>query len=207
MSEETEKSQVNKKAKFSSFYDLIIARRSIRQFKSKPVQQELLVKIVNAGRLAPSAANLQPLEYIIVFNSKLNKKIFDCLNWANYLGDEGKPKPGYEPAAYIIGLINLSIKEKGYEYDVGASFENMILTALEEGVGSCWIRSINRKKLSQILEIPSNYIIDSVLALGYPDEEPIVEEVKHSIKYWKDQEDRLHVPKRRLIDIIHYNKF
>jgi nitroreductase len=90
---------------------------------------------------------------------------------------------------------------------VGAAAENMILTAWEEGIGSCWLHSVERKNIKEILKIPENYKIDSVIALGYPDEKPVVEEMDGSLKYWKDKQECLHVPKRKLEDIVHFNIF
>ncbi|MCI4446263.1 MAG: nitroreductase family protein, partial [Candidatus Aminicenantes bacterium] len=108
---------------------------------------------------------------------------------------------------YIIILVNTNIREKGYEYDVGAAAQNIILGALSKGIGSCWLISINRERLREVLKIPDNYLIDSVLALGYPAEEPVIEDFKGSIKYWKDEAGVLHVPKRKLEDILHINLF
>jgi len=190
-----------------SLYDLIISRRSIRQFKQEPVSRDILQKFINASRLAPSAANRQPLEFVVVDEEKIRKEVFTCLKWAAYIAPEGNPKPGHEPVAYIVVLVNSEIREKGFEWDVGAAIENMILAALEKGIGSCWLLSVDREKLREILNIPENYKIDSVLALGYPDENPVIEDMKDSIKYWKDQAGQLHVPKRKLEDVIHFNKF
>lgn len=190
-----------------SLYELILSRRSIRQFKPEPVSRDILKKLVNAARLAPSGANLQPLEFIVVDDKELRKLLFPCLKWAAYIAPEGDPKPGHEPTAYIIVLVNLQVRDEGYERDVGAAVENMILAALEEGIGSCWIASADRDKIQEMLKIPVNYKIDSLLVLGYPDEEPKVEEMKESIKYWKDKKGRLHVPKRILGNIIHFNGF
>lgn len=190
-----------------NLYELIVARRTIRQFRPESLSRDILEKIVNAARLAPSAANLQPLEFIVVDEQELRTQIFPCLRWAAYITPEGNPKPGHEPMAYIITLVNTHIKENGFEYDAGAAIENMILTALEQGVGSCWLLSVEKEKIQGILEIPASHKIDSVLALGYPDEEPLVEEMKDSVKYWKDRNGRLHVPKRKLNDIIRFNGF
>jgi nitroreductase len=190
-----------------SFYNLILSRRSIRQFKPEPVSREILEKLVNAARLAPSAANIQPLEYIVVDDKELKQKLFPCLKWAAYISPKGDPKPGQEPAAYIVVLVKSSLKEKGYEYDAGAAAENIILAAWEQRVGSCWIISVEREKVQEILKIPGAYKIDSVIALGFPDEKPVIEEIKDSVRYWKDEEGRLHVPKRGLKDIIHFNGF
>ena len=84
---------------------------------------------------------------------------------------------------------------------------NMILTALEQEIGCCWIGSIDKEKLTDILSIPSIYEIDSILALGYPAEEPVVEEFIDSVDYWKDDEGVLHVPKRGLQELIHWDGF
>ena len=190
-----------------SLYALILSRRSIRQFNPEPVPRDILEKLVDAARLAPSAANLQPLEFIVVDDVELRKQIFPCLKWAAYIAPEGNPKPGHEPVAYIVVLVNLQVRDRGYERDVGAAVENMILAAWEEGIGSCWILSVERNKVREMLKIAMNYKIDSVLALGYPDEKPIAEDMKDSLKYWKDKEGCLHVPKRILEDIIHFNIF
>ncbi len=190
-----------------SLYDLVLSRRTIRQFKQVPVSREVLKKIVNAGRLAPSAANLQPLEFLVVDGEGLRSKVFPCLKWAGYIAPDGDPKPGQEPQAYIVVLVNTKIRKKGFEWDVGASMENMILTAWEEGIGACWLLSVDRTSLKKLLKIPQNFRLDSVLALGYPAESPMIEDFKDSIEYWKDREGSLHVPKRRLEDVIRYNTF
>ncbi len=189
-----------------SVYELILKRRTIRRFQQKPLSRDFLTKLVNAGRLAPSGANMQPLEFIVIDDEALLGKVFATLKWAAYIAPAGDPPPGKRPVAYITVLINKQIKENG-EVDAAAAIENMILVALEEGVGSCWLGSVERTKLAKILNIPNYFKIDSVLALGYPDESPVVEEAKDSIKYWKDETGTLHVPKRKLEHVIHFNKF
>src|SRR5512141_570271 len=186
-------------------YDLAVERRTIRRFKPKPVPRELLERLVNAGRLAPSAANVQPLEFVVVDRDGPRAEVFPCLKWAAYITPAGDPGPGEEPKAYVVTLVNTKIREKMFEYDVGAAMENMTLAALEEGVGSCWMLSIDRDKLRAILGIPDHYRIDSVLALGYPAEEPAVEVMGESCRYWKDEAGRLHVPKRPLASVAHFN--
>ena len=190
-----------------SLYDVIAGRRTIRRFKPEPVARELLERLVNVGRLAPSAANLQPLEFVVVDEAGLKAEVFPCLKWAAYIVPAGDPKPGEEPAAYIVTLANTKVREKMFEYDVGAAMENMILAALAEGVGSCWMLSIDRDKLRAVLGVPEDYRVDSVLALGYPAEEPAAEVMGESCRYWKDADGRLHVPKRALASVIHLNRF
>ncbi|MCX6569853.1 MAG: nitroreductase family protein [Candidatus Aminicenantes bacterium] len=190
-----------------SFYDVIAGRRTIRRFKPEPVDRELLERLVDVGRLAPSAANLQPLEFIVVDETGLKAEVFPCLKWAAYIAPAGDPKPGEEPAAYIVTLANTKVREKMFEYDIGAAMENMLLAALAEGVGSCWLLSIDRDKLRVVLGVPEDYRVDSVLALGYPAEEPTAEVMGESCRYWKDADGRLHVPKRALASVIHFNRF
>jgi nitroreductase len=188
-------------------YDLAVERRTIRRFKPEPVPRELLEQLVNAARLAPSAANVQPLEFIVVDDARVKAEVFPALKWAAYIAPAGDPGPGEEPAAYVVTLVNSKLREKMFEYDVGAAMQNMILTALAEGVGACWLLSIDRDKLRATLGVPEGFRIDSVLALGYPAEEPAAEVIGESCRYWKDEAGRLHVPKRTLEAVLHVNRF
>ena len=187
-----------------TFYDLILKRRTIRRFKEKKIPHQILERCVNAARLAPSAANLQPCEYLIIDGENLLDQVFPTLHWAGYISD-GIPPPAEAPTAYIIVLINKEIKAPKYRYDVGFGVENMLLTALEEGIGSCCFASIDRDRLRKNLNIPQKYVIDLVVALGYPNEAPVEEKLKESVKYWKDEHGVLHVPKRELKSILHRN--
>lgn len=188
-------------------YDLIVSRRTVRRFRRDPVPRETLARIANAGRLAPSAANLQPLEFVAVDDAAVRKAVFPCLRWAAYIAPAGNPAPGEEPAAYIVLLVNSNVREKGYEYDAGAAMENMILAARDEDLGSCWLISVDKERIREILGVPGDYRVDAVLALGFPAEDPEVEDFAGSIKYWKDEAGRLHVPKRRLDTVLHINGF
>ena len=90
--------------------------------------------------------------------------------------------------------------------DIGAAAENIILSLWADGVGSCWIASLDKDKLKAILNIPDKYRIDSVIAGGFPAEYPQLEEDSCNVKYWLDDKNRLHVPKRPLRDILRFNK-
>jgi len=190
-----------------SVYELVTKRRTIRSFQQRPISRPLLEKLANAARLAPSGANLQPLEFIIVDDPVILKKVFATLRWAAYIAPAGNPAEDKQPMAYIIVLINTEIKKEKGEVDAAAAIENMILVALEHGVGSCWLGSINRSEIQKIFNIPEKFQIDSILALGYPAEAPVLEVLEHSVKYWKDDLGVLHVPKRNLADILHINQF
>ena len=66
---------------------------------------------------------------------------------------------------------------------------------------------MDKDRVKTLLNVPANYKVDSVIALGYPAEAPVIEDLKDSVEYWKDEEGRLHVPKRKLEDVIHFNEF
>ena len=187
-------------------YEIILKRRTVRRFQPRSVPYSILEKMVNAGRLAPSAANLQPCEFLIVDDPNLTAAVFSTLKWAGYVAPAGNPPEGKEPAAYIILLLNQTENKYG-TVDAAAAIENMILTALEEGVGSCWLGSVDRGRLTKILNIPDYCRIDSVLALGYPDQENQVENFSDSVKYWLDEKGNFHVPKRSLKDVFHRNTY
>lgn len=183
-------------------YEAIRKRRTIRRFKQDPVSVDVLRKLIDAARIAPSAGNNQPVKYIVCINSKKNQKVFEGLRWAGYIAPAGDPPVGERPTAYILVLLDREIRPSGCERDVGAAVENILLAAMAEGIGSCWLGSIDRAKLRQLFEVKNEYEIDSVLALGYPNEEPEMFEMEDSIKYYKDDQGTLHVPKRRLDDIL-----
>ncbi|MBN2185833.1 MAG: nitroreductase family protein [Dehalococcoidia bacterium] len=191
-----------------STYELAISRRSIRRFKQIAVPYEILEKCVDAARLAPSAANLQPLEFIIVDDEQLLDKVFrTLLTWAASLGSQGIPPVGSRPKAYIAILRNKNLGITFSVYDVGLAVENMVLVALEEGIGSCCLGSADQDRLAAVLNIPDDYEIALVLALGYPDESPVEEPFDSSTKYWKDDNGVLHVPKKSLKKVLHRNAF
>jgi len=188
------------------FIGLMETRRSIRQFKQRSIPQEIIEKCVSTARLAPSARNLQPLEFIYIDNEQLVSKIFPLLKWAGYINPDGNPKKGREPVSYLVILLNKNIYDNNYKYDVGAAIENFILSTWGYGIGSCWLLSVNRNKLRSLLKLSDKFEIDSVIALGYPDEEPVIVDTDESIQYYKDEQNRLHVPKRKLKKIYHLNE-
>jgi len=189
-------------------YEAAVSRRTIRRFTQKPVPMRVLKKILNAARLAPSGGNIQPCEYVLVTEKSLLEKVFSTLKWAMYLGSSGAPSEGERPTAYVVVLVNTRRKAEGGEVDCAAAIENMVLTAWEEGVGACWMASVDRERLRGILSIPEHCRICFVVALGYRAEEPVVEDMKgEDVKYWRDENGVLHVPKRRLEDIVFTNVY
>jgi len=190
-----------------SVYETILKRRSIRCYKNTKIPYEVLEKCVNAARLAPSAQNRQPCEFIVVDREDLLYKVFDTLGWGGYIKTEEILSAGEEAKAYIVLLINENTGSNRSEFDTGIAAGYITLAALEHGIGSCCFASINQKELRQILNIPDTHRIAMVIALGYPNESPVIEEFTGSTNYWRDGEGTLHVPKRKLADILHRNGY
>lgn len=187
-------------------YDIIVSRRTIRRFSQTPLDSNHLKKFVNAARVAPSAANLQPLEYLIVTEKMRCAELFRALGWAAYIQPKWVPAEHERPTAYIVVLVK-DAKNPYYKYDVGFAAENIVLAAEAEGVGTCILCNIQRDMIQQIFKIPSSLVVDMVIACGYKVEKPVVEDMTDSVKYWRDEHEVLHVPKRRLDDIIHLNVY
>jgi len=191
------------------FMEIVRSRRTIRFFKQDPIGEDVLSELVEAARRAPSASNGQPLEYVIVNDKGQVERVFEQLAWGAYVQPRRDPPAGRRPVAYIAVLIN-SERELGRfgVVDAAAAIENILLAAWSKGIGSCWLASVKRENAAEILDIPEQCRIDSVVALGYPDETPLLEEcTSDSIEYYLDDNDRLHVPKRPLKKITHVNKF
>ena len=184
--------------------DIVKANRSYRRFhEQKQIDEKTLRELVNLARLSPSAANLQPLKYVICADPELNKQIFPTLAWAGYLRPWMGPEEGERPTGYIVILGDTEIS-KNFGCDHGIAAQSIMLGAAEKGLGGCMIGSIEREQLRKVLSIPGRYEILLVLALGYPKEKVVLEEVgpDGDIKYYRDANDVHHVPKRTLDEVI-----
>ncbi len=194
-------------------YEAVTKRRSIRRFKNKPVPYEILEKCVEAARIAPSGRNLQVCEYIAINDEAILPGIFENIGGSVKLPpDKGGPRPDQTAMAYIIILINKSL-EVGAEqrrisyYDVGMAAENIILVAMENGLGCCPVLRFDESAIKPILNIPDNYDVALVIVMGVPDESPVAEEASGSINISVDDKGVRHVPKRKLANILHHNRF
>ncbi len=184
--------------------DLILKSRSYRRFHQEvAIERETLKELVNLARLSPSAANLQPLRYILVCDPQQNATVFSYLSWAGYLKDWPGPVEGERPSAYIIILGDNEVSSS-IDCDHGITAQSIMLGAAEKGLGGCIIASVQKRKLREALEIPSRYEILLVLALGKPKETVVVDEMEPTgdIKYWRGSDDVHHVPKRSLEELI-----
>ena len=184
--------------------DLIKKNRTYRRFyEDFAIERNTLEELVDFARLSASAANRQPLKYILSCEKNKNNLIFPTLAWAGYLKDWRGPIEGEKPSAYIVMLYDTEIS-KDYWCDPGIAAQSILLGATEKGLGGCMFASVKRNELRLALKIEERYEILYVLAIGKPKEKVVLETVgpKGDIKYWRDSQGVHHVPKRPLREII-----
>jgi nitroreductase len=167
----------------------------------------LLRDLIEAARLSGSAKNMQPLKYMLFNNAADCERIFPTLAWAGYLKEWHGPQEGEKPTAYIVQLGDLDLTNDWW-CDDGIAAQSMMLTAVEAGFGGCIIGSVQRAKLREILDISERFDIIQVFALGKPAEDVVLDEAtagedgEIDIRYWRDNQDVHHVPKRSLDELI-----
>lgn len=183
--------------------ELVRRTRSYRRFyQERQINTADLSQLVELARLSASGSNKQALKFIIVNEKEKCETVFPCTAWAGYIKEWDGPAEGEKPSAYIIILGDKDISNS-FGVDHGIAAQSIMIGASEKGLGGCMIASLKREKLKKDLELPGHYEVLLVLALGYPREKVVIEEVKNdNIKYWRDEDDVHHVPKRRLDDLI-----
>jgi nitroreductase len=147
------------------YNDLIRVRESIRDYDpQKPVSRETLERILDAGRMAPSACNCQPWEFLVIESPEMLEKMRACYH-----------REWFKDAPHI--LVVLGLKDKawvrgfdGYnsiETDLSIVMTHLILAAENEGVGTCWIEAYDPAILRKALELDDNQVVFSITPLGY----------------------------------------
>lgn len=184
-------------------YETIKKRRTIRKFSKTPLTNKDIMQIIDCARLAPYAANLQPLKFKIVTDEEIRLRVYPHIVYAGYLGD-WNPNFDETPSAFIVVLNDTTIKAtKNSEVDCGAAIASMCFAATELGIDSCWIGSANRVALKEILKIPEHLDITYILGLGYGEQSvKVVDMIENDPKYVLDSKGNIIVPKRTLQEII-----
>jgi nitroreductase len=183
--------------------DLVYKTRSYRRFdESHHIDLKILEGLIDLARMSASAANRQPLKYLLYNTPEHCERIFPSIAWAAYLKEWQGPLSGEKPSAYIIILGDRSITES-FGVDHGIAAQSIMLGATEAGLGGCMIASIKREALRDELKIPERFDILLILALGKPAEKILIDKIKsNDVKYWRDDQDNHHVPKRPLDELI-----
>jgi len=160
---------------------MLTSRRSVRKFKPDPVPRELLEKIVDAGRLAPTARNVQPWEFVVVTDAAKRAALAEVNEYGKFIAQA--------PACIVV----LSQPTKYYLEDGSAATTNMLNAAAALGLGSCWVAGDKKPyaaKIVQMVGAPPDMRLVASIALGYPDE-TLTPAVK----------------KRALADVLHWERF
>jgi nitroreductase len=150
--------------------DLLFERRSIRKYKTTPVEQEKVDKLIKAALLAPSSKGIRPWEFIVVEDKdNLNKLSMSKPHGSTFL------------CGAALGIVVIADTTKNDVYIEDTSIASVIIQLQAEamGLGSCWIQIRNRmhddkvtaeEYIREILAIPENYSVEAIISIGYPDE-------------------------------------
>jgi len=151
------------------FYDVVQKRLSVRSYKPDPVPDDVLNRVLEAGRLAPSAKNLQPWKFIIVKDPEVRKALVPACRGQAFIAE----------APVVIcacAVVEQAWKGMGGYWsaeavDVTIAIEHMMLAAAAEGLGTCWIGAYTEADVKRVLSIPENVKPIALTPLGYPTRE------------------------------------
>jgi nitroreductase len=150
-------------------------RRSIRKYKAKQIPQDVLFQLLEAARLAPSGANRQPFQLIVVTDPEKKKGLVPLCKNQHFVD---------EAAVFIAGIDDPS--QKWNKVDLSIALDHLSLAAVELGLGTCWVGAFDPEKLAAYLDVPKDRVITVCMSLGYPDETPEARSRKpiNELTYW-----------------------
>jgi len=160
---------------FMNIYEAIQKRGSIRSYRDDPVSEEKLEKILNAGRMAPSAHNSQDYKFIVVKDAQKRKALSKAAAGQKFIAE----------APIIIVAVSLNpehLMSSGIPacpVDIAIAIDHMTLAAVEEKLGTCWIGAFSQEEVKKILDVPKQCKVIILLPLGVPYEEPGVKSRKN----------------------------
>jgi len=138
-------------------------RRSVRRYLSQPIPKEVIEQIVDCGRWAPTAMNLQPWKFVVIADESMRSKIANITDYGKFIADA--------PACIAV----FCEETKFYLEDGCAAVENILLGATALGVGSCWVAGDKKpyaEEVANLLGMPTNYKLIALISLGYSDQRP-----------------------------------
>ena len=147
-----------------SLVETVLSRRSIRRYEKKEIPNDVLSKILEAGRQAPSAANRQPLHFIVLTNDNIKKEFSKGL-FNRFIKDS---------PVTIVGCAKIGniLAGKWSIVDTAIALQNMVIAAWTMGVGSCWVGDFKEDRVKQLLKIPDTWKVVALVSFGYPAEQP-----------------------------------
>ena len=145
-------------------HKVIQSRRSIRAYDSREVEEDKLVRVLESGRLSPSAGNRQERRFIIIRDAKTRKLLSEAAKDQKFVAQA----PVVIAACSVESEYVMSCGQSAYPIDTAIAVDHMTLQAVEEGLGTCWIGAFDEKKVKEILNIPEEVRVVALLPLGYP---------------------------------------
>ena len=145
-------------------FEAIMKRRSVRGFLDKSIEDEKLNAVLEAGRLAPSAKNLQEWRFVVVKNREVRRAVAEAANGQNFVGEA----PVVIVACGITDGYVMSCGQPSYPIDVAIALDHISLAAVELGLGTCWIGAFNEDRVKKILGIPEEIRVVDLMPIGYP---------------------------------------
>ena len=146
----------------------IRTRRSIREYDPREVEEEKLMKVLESGRLSPSASNRQERRFIIIRDANTRKALSEAARNQKFLAEA----PVVIAACSVEKEYVMSCGQLAYPIDTAIAVDHMTLAAVEEGLGTCWIGAFDEKKVKEILNIPDEIRVVTLLPIGYPSDIP-----------------------------------
>jgi len=150
--------------------DAIKTRKSVRKFLDKPIEDEKLKAVLEAGRLAPSASNRQEWRFVIARDPETRRKLAEAANGQTFVG---KAPAVIVACAETDGHI-MSCGQPSYPIDVAIALDHMTLAATELGLGTCWIGAFDERRVKEILGIPERIRVVELMPMGYPSDPSLV---------------------------------
>lgn len=148
-----------------NFLLLAQSRFSVRKYKTTPVEKEKLIKILEAGRIAPSAVNFQPWQFIVINEKEKLEQIHGVYN-RNWLKEA--PVIIVACSDHSKSWKRTADKKDSADIDLAIAVDHMTLMATELGLGTCWVCNFNVDKCAEILELPQELEPTVIIPLGYP---------------------------------------
>ena len=144
--------------------DAIKKRQSVRSYQDKEIPEDVLQQVLEAGRLAPSASNRQHCKFIVVKDEDLRKKLVPACKNQKFIGEAPVVIAGCSTNPDYV----MTCGEHSYSIDLTIALDHMSLEAASMGLGTCWIGAFYQDQVKEILGVPENVRITSLMPLGYP---------------------------------------
>jgi nitroreductase len=172
------------------FYEVINTRRSVRSYKKDPIPDDVIKRVLNSARIAPSGSNRQPWKFIIIKDEERKKKMVELCEGQRFIAEA--------PILIVACGRNIHYNRGGWmgDYsmivDVAIAVDHLTLAARAEGLGTCWIGSFDNEGIKKFLEIPDDVNVVALTPIGYPKDPSVFKETKN---------------RKRLEEIICYEKW